>query len=92
MRPRDFISQPPADPEEALEQQLFEGRIANTPAVAGDEVFVTIPAFDEGKHKFGPVVWDPKEIGGVELMPQKDDICLVAKPATTGSVWLLAWR
>lgn len=82
----------PADPEEAPERQLFEARIVNTPAANGDEVFVTIDSFDEGKHKFGPVVWDPIELKGEEIMPQKGAIALVAKPSITGSVWLLAWR
>lgn len=91
MKPSDFI-QPPADPEAPQEQQLFEGRVLNTPAVAGDQVFVEIPEFDGGAHKFGPVVWDVRELKGKELMPTKGDICLLAKPSNTSDVWLLAWR
>jgi hypothetical protein len=84
----------PRDPEEGAgpEQQLFEAIVVNTPSGPGDQVFVKIPSFDDGKHKFGPVVWDPIELGGKELMPEANDICLVAKPSITGSVWLLAWR
>lgn len=81
----------PSDPEEPAEQQMWEGEIANTPADEEDDVFVTIEEFDEGKHKFGPVRWRPLELGGKELMPQKGNVCLVAKPTIAGSVWLLAW-
>jgi hypothetical protein len=91
MRPSDFI-QSPTDPEAPQEQQLFEGRVLTTPKVAGDSVYVELPGFDEGKHRFGPVVWDVKEIGGKELMPAKGDICLVAKVNNNSDVWLLAWR
>lgn len=82
--------------QDANEQQLYEGRVANTPSAPGDEVYVTIRAFDEEKHRHGPVVWHPEVTvvaGKAELvMPEKGDLCLVAKPSTTGSVWLLAWR
>lgn len=87
----DYIGKP-SDAEEPAEQQLWEGRVANTPAFNGDEVFVTIPSFDEEAHRFGPVVWSPKELKGEELMPSKGDICLIAKPSVQGSVWLLEWR
>lgn len=81
-----------SEPQDANEQQLYEGRIANTPSGPGDEVFVTIRDFDEEKHKHGPVVWRALEFKGEEVLPSKGDFCLVAKPSTTGSVWLLAWR
>lgn len=78
--------------EAVAEQQLYEAVIVNTPAKAGDELFVTIEAFDEGKHKFGPVVWNPIVLAGKEVLPEAGDLALVAKPSITGNVWLLAWR
>lgn len=88
---RDFIQAPP-DPEEGTqEQQLFEAVVHNTAKKASDEVFVTIPEFDEGQHKFGPVIWRPVELGGKEIFPTEGDLCLVAKPTLTGQVWLIDW-
>jgi hypothetical protein len=89
-RPGEVFGKPP-DPEEPAEQQLWEGEIQNTPANAKDEVFVTIEEFDEGKHRFGPVLWRPLELEGKEVLPEKGNRCLLAKPTTAGSVWLLGW-
>lgn len=90
-RPGDHIQQR-KETVDANEQQLFEGRIANTPSGPGDDVFVLIQEFDEEKHRHGPVRWRALEFNGEHVLPEKGDSCLVAKPSTTGSVWLLAWR
>lgn len=82
----------PRDPEEGRqEEQLFEARIDNTPKNAADDVYVTIQSFDEGKHRFGPVIWRPVEVKGVEVLPEKGAFCLIAKPSIPGHVWLIAW-
>lgn len=92
-RPGDHIGRRVA-PVDANVQQLFNGRILNTPTDKADELFVEIYEFDEGKHRF-PVNWRPAIINVAEKpkekFPTKGDFCLVAKPSTTGAVWLIDW-
>jgi len=48
------------------------GRIANTPAKAGDDLYVTVPSFDGNRVTWGPCVWVPGS-----ALPERGDDCLV---------------
>lgn len=92
-RPGDHVGRPSVA-QDANDQQLFNARILNTPATKADDVFVEIQEFDGGQHRF-PVIWRPVIFIAAEkpkeLLPSKGDFCLVAKPSTTGHVWLIDW-
>lgn len=65
--------------------QVWEARIATSPEAVADEVYVTIPAFDErdgDKHRFGPCSWDERTYEDGLRFPKRGDHCIVAIPAT----------
>lgn len=92
-RLRELVEAPP-DSEVQSGQQLFEARVFNTPATKADDVFVEIPDFDGGKHKF-QVNWRPAMVlvsgNPVEKLPKENDHCVVSKSSPTSPVWLLEW-
>lgn len=64
---------------------LYAGTIATTPADASVEVYVTIPAFDQGDRRFGPCKYVPKG-----ELPARGDSCLVAFDEADRP-WIAVW-
>lgn len=93
-RPGDFIRKRGNAPPESMatEQQMFAATIANSANDENDDVFVLIQDFDEGTHKFGPVVWAP--IAGKKglFLPKKGAEALVSKPDRTLQIWMPLWK
>lgn len=73
---------------EALEARegALEAIFVDTAATDTDHLHVTIAAYDDGEHVFGPVKWAP--IG--ETLPQAGDEALVIE-SNEGRWWAIAW-
>lgn len=65
---------------------LWQGVIAETAALATDELRVLIPGADNQQHSHGPAPFMPRG----ELLPTEGDRCLVAFD-DDGDLWILAW-
>jgi hypothetical protein len=70
------------------EQQMYSAVVSNDALSPSDEVWVTVPDFDEGVHKFGPVVWKPVVNDKGIFYPKKDAACLISKPDPTLKIWM----
>jgi collagen triple helix repeat protein len=62
-----------------------EGRIANTPADAADDLYVIIPSFSV-RQRWGPCYFAPK----AGQLPERDDPCLVVFDEA-GDPWVALW-
>lgn len=77
---------------EAADQQMFSAKVVNNASSRDDDVFVTVQDFDDGRHKFGPVVWDPVVTPDGIFFPKKDAEALVSKPDSTLQMWMPLWE
>jgi hypothetical protein len=68
---------------------VFDAEIAKTVDSTSDDLFVKVPSFDGGEHRWGPVNWSPAvDDDGFPLYPQKGDSCLLLQ-SPNGTLWLL---
>jgi hypothetical protein len=66
--------------------------VANTPAGDGDDLFVTIPSFDDGRHRHGPCAWEPHATA--PKLPTRGDRALLWLPVDhqlREGPWVLEW-
>jgi len=75
-------SAPPAEP------QMYAAVIDNDAKSPDDEVWVTVPDFDDGVHRFGPVVWEPVVNDKGIFYPKRNKACLISKPDPTLKIWM----
>lgn len=74
------------EPSETARPAGYEAKVANDPDDGNDKLFVTIKAFDGGKHKWGPCLFMPK----AGQLPQKGDRALVVF-SDAGEPWVVCW-
>jgi len=74
------------EPSQPSRPAGYEAIIANNPNDGNDELYVTIAAFDEGKHKWGPCLFMPK----AGQLPGKGDRALVVF-SDAGEPWVVCW-
>jgi hypothetical protein len=70
-----------------LSAELLRATVANTPDDADSELFVLVPEFDGGQHKWGPCIWQPHTD---DTLPTRGDDALVAHD-DLGDTWVIAW-
>jgi len=78
---------------EIPDPQVFEGVIATDASAVDEEVYVTIPYFDDGEGKswkHGPCKWMPRAEPGGLFFPKRGDPCIVELP-TGGDPWISIW-
>jgi hypothetical protein len=72
--------------------ELYEAIFADSAGGVADTVHVLVDDFDDRRHLWGPVVWQPRvDDAGEPVYPQQGDPALIAE-SRTGEVWVLAWR
>ena len=65
----------------------YTGQVANTPANAASDLYVTVTDFDGGEHEHGPCRWTPHPDG---TLPAKGGRAVVFED-DQGDDWVLAW-
>ncbi len=74
----------------AVTPKLVLGVIANTPASAAANVYVTIPSWP-GNDRWGPCPWTPHQSGITTILPSTGANCLLAFPDDGPVPWIVAW-
>lgn len=71
--------------------QTWDAVIASDAADLTDPVYVTIPGWDDGKHRHGPCPWVPRIASATEYgIPERGDLALVTT-SNEGEVRILVW-
>lgn len=65
----------------------FNAEVVNTPTALGQDVFVKIPAIDNGTMKWGPVRWDARSDNS---LPHAGVECAVVID-NNREVWMIGW-
>lgn len=65
----------------------FDALIANSPVSDTDDLFVTIPGFDEGANQWGPCPFMPRG----DVLPSRGDMALVVF-SDSNVPWVVAWE
>lgn len=71
--------------------QVARGKIANTPASDTDDLYVTVPHYSQSE-RWGPCPFAPRvDAAGAQVLPSRDDDCLVALDENELSYVVLWW-
>jgi hypothetical protein len=67
------------------------GKIAEDASSVTDPLYVTVDAFDGGRHRFGPCPWPSRvDATGAAMLPNKGDLVLISEDDKE-QPWILAW-